>query len=133
MNLNELTSWIEANAVFSHSRSSGPGGQNVNKVSTRVTLHIPTAELPLPETEIERICSRLGGRINREGALVVSSEETRSQLQNRKIAVDRAAALISGALRKNKKRRKTKPSRSSVEKRISEKKHRAEIKKMRRL
>ena len=122
MNKNELISWIESHASASHSRSSGPGGQNVNKVNTKVTMHIPLDNLPVHEVEMERLKAGLGGRINSDGELVIFSDETRSQLRNREFAVLRAASLIEGSLRKPKRRKKTRPSRASVEKRLSEKK-----------
>ena len=132
MNRDELVNWIEANAGITHSRSSGPGGQNVNKVNTKVTLHIMLAELPIRGDVLSQLQTRLGNRINSGGELVVSSDETRSQPRNRELAVLRAASLIEGAMRKQKKRRKTKPTRSSVEKRLSDKKRRSEIKRSRR-
>ena len=122
MNKEDLINWIESNATVSHSRSSGPGGQNVNKVNTKVTLRVPLNRLPVQEAELERIKAGLAGRNNSDGELVILSDETRSQLRNRELAVIRTAALISGAIRKPKKRRKTRPSRASIEKRLAEKK-----------
>lgn len=133
MTLKKITFWIEHEAVIQHSRSSGPGGQNVNKVNSRVTLRIPIDKFPLSVQDRTRLTERLAGRINSEGELIISSGDTRSQLQNRKLAETRAAALISGALQRPKKRRKTKPSRSSVERRLKEKKQRSDLKKNRRI
>ncbi len=132
MTLEEITGWINETADVQHSRSSGPGGQNVNKVNTRVSLRIPLEKLPVSALDMNRLFERLAGRINGDGELIVSSGDTRSQLQNKRLAETRAAALISGALARPKKRRKTKPSRSSIEKRLNEKKHRSNLKKDRR-
>ena len=133
MTIDEINRWIQSEAEVQHSRSSGPGGQNVNKVNTRVTLSIPVGKMPLPEQELSRLTERLANRINTEGRLVISSGDTRSQLQNLRLAETRAATLISGALARPKKRRKTRPTRSSKEKRLTEKKHRSEIKKNRKI
>jgi ribosome-associated protein len=131
MTIDEITGWIKSEAEVQHSKSSGPGGQNVNKVNTRVTLSIPVGKMPLPDKDLIRLAERLAGRINAEGRMIISSGDTRSQLQNLRLAETRAAGLIAGAIARPKKRRKTKPTRGSIERRLSEKKHRANIKKNR--
>ncbi|MBI9106358.1 MAG: aminoacyl-tRNA hydrolase [Spirochaetales bacterium] len=133
MNIDEITYWVKNTAKIQHSRSSGPGGQNINKVNTRVTLRIPLESLPVTTADGLLLRQGLSGRINNEDELVISSGDTRSQFQNRCLAETRAVNLISGALHRPRKRRKTKPTRSSVEKRLIEKKHRSDIKKNRRI
>ena len=128
----ELTRTIRIIATERFSRSAGPGGQNVNKVSTAVTLHVPLRDLGLSDEETERVHSRLAGRINREGELVVRSTETRSQHHNRVLAVERAAALIESARRPARKRRPTRAGPAAHERRLRHKRARAQRKRERR-
>ena len=114
---------------FTASRSSGPGGQNVNKVSTRVTLSFDVqASSSLTEEQKRRIFSRLSSRINKEGHLKVVSQETRSQWANREAAAQRLAALIRDALRTVPPRKKTKIPRAVHQRRLTSKKQRGRIK-----
>lgn len=114
---------------FSYARSSGPGGQHVNKVNTKVILFFDVAASPsLTETERRKIFMRLATRISKNGILRIASLKYRSQAANRHAAVDRFVELLAGALLERKKRRATRPSRASQEKRIARKKHRAGIK-----
>jgi len=113
------------------SRSGGPGGQNVNKVESRVTIELPVDALPLPEERKARIREKLATRINREGVLRVTSQSTRSQLDNRDHALARMEELLRDALREEKPRKKTKVSRQAKRKRLEEKKKRGEKKKLR--
>lgn len=118
---------------FTFSRSSGPGGQNVNKVNTRVTLLFDVAGSPsLSEGQRSRIMSRLTSRINREGILRISSQRHRSQSANREAAVSKFADLLGEALRPARKRKKTKVPVRAKKKRLEEKRKRSRLKRTRR-
>jgi len=117
----------------SFARSSGAGGQNVNKTSTKVTLHWSVdRSRVLNWDEKNRIKIKLANRINNAGELVVNSEEERSQLQNRAKAVARLRALVAQALKVPKKRRATKPTKASKLRRLESKTHRSDLKTKRR-
>ena len=113
------------------SRSGGPGGQNVNKVESRVTIELPVDALPLPDERRARIRERLASRINRDGVLRVTSQSARSQLANRDHALDRLEALLRDALKEEKPRKKTKVTRAAKQRRVDEKKKLGEKKKLR--
>jgi ribosome-associated protein len=120
--------------VFSTSRSSGPGGQNINKVNTKVELRFKVSKsLKLSEKEKQIILEKLENRINREGELIIVSQSERSQLKNRNEAVDKFYSLISKALTIRKKRRPTSPTRGSKEERLNIKRIRSTIKRSRRI
>jgi ribosome-associated protein len=124
---------ISKSIRFSFSRSSGKGGQNVNKVNTKVTAHLPISACGfLSEDEKLRIRKKLAARINSEDEIVLQVQDERSQFANREKAVVRFAKLLEAALKVEKKRVKTKPSASSRNRRIRLKKTIGEKKRLRR-
>ena len=115
-------------------RSSGPGGQNVNRVATAVQLRFDVASSPsLPSDVRIRLLRIAGKRATEEGILIIEASRYRSQEKNRKDAVDRLIKLIAKATQKPKIRRKTKPTYESIRRRLESKRRRSRIKKMRRL
>lgn len=107
---------------YTFSRSAKPGGQHVNKVSTRATLHFDVAgSASLSEEQRERILERLQTRINREGVMRVVSQKHRSQRANREEATRRFVELLRETLRKRAPRRKTRVPKAVVERRLEEK------------
>lgn len=122
----------EAELKFSATRSSGPGGQHVNKVNTRITLWFDVEGSPslTPEQKI-RIKSRLKTRISRDNILRVISQRHRSQIANREAAIERFTELLKEALAVLPLRKKTKVSRNANQRRIDGKKHHSMIKKNR--
>jgi len=123
----------ESELEVRHSRSGGPGGQNVNKVSTRVEVRfdIVASDVLSPE-EKRRLRSKLATRTSQVGVLRVVSQRERTQGRNEAMARCRLAELVAAALAQPKKRRATRPGRAARERRLQEKQRRAEAKRRRR-
>lgn len=118
--------------TFATSRSSGPGGQNVNKVNSKVELRFNVQQSSsLTDLEKQRIFGRCKNRINNDGEIIITSQVERSQLQNKEQALKKFFTLIEAALKPVKQRKPTNPSRSSIEKRLKNKKLKSEIKNLR--
>ena len=115
------------------SRSGGPGGQNVNKVESRVTIEVDVDALPLSEEAKQRVRDRLAGRISRLGVLRVTSQAERSQLANRDRALTRLEELLRDAIREEKPRTKTRTPKAQKARRLEDKRKRAEKKRLRKL
>ena len=116
----------------SYSRSSGPGGQHVNKLNTRVSIFLNVRECPcFSDVQKRTLSTILKNRMDKQGILQVSSQQHRSQMANRDTALRRMAELIVAALKPKRKRRKTRVPRRTKEKRLQDKKARSKTKQLR--
>jgi len=133
LRINDRISIPMAELRFQASRSGGPGGQHVNTSSTRIELWWDVAGSPsLPESDRNRLLTRLGSRLDGEGRLRLVSGAHRSQLQNRQAVSDRLQAGVADGRKVPKVRRATRPTKASREKRLEEKKRRGAVKRDRR-
>lgn len=121
---------LDSELFFRFTRSSGSGGQNVNKVSTKVELNFDVANSKLLTGEQkQKISEKLFNYINKKGVLKITAQESRSQFMNKQIALEKFHKVIAFCFLKKKKRLQTKVTKSSIEKRIGKKKKHSELKK----
>jgi ribosome-associated protein len=123
---------FEKEFIFSATRSSGPGGQNVNKVNSKIELRFNIiASLLLSEREKQMIAEKLGKKITENGDIIIISQTERSQLENKRKAVEKFYVLVSKALTVRKRRLPTSPGAGAIARRLEVKRKRSEIKKSR--
>lgn len=119
---------------FTTCRATGPGGQHVNTTDSCVTLYFDVENSPsLDNSQRERIRTKLAGRMSKEGVLRIVGREHKSQSRNKDAAIERFRTLLADALKVQKKRRPSKPSRAAKARRMDAKKKRGELKKLRKM
>jgi ribosome-associated protein len=121
----------ESEIEFDYIRASGPGGQNVNKVSSAAQLRFNTYSDSVPEDVRARLIEHAGNKINKDGVLIINASRFRSQERNRQEAIDRLVALLREAAEKPKAREKTKPTAKSKQRRLEDKRRQSEKKRLR--
>ncbi|MBD3373562.1 aminoacyl-tRNA hydrolase [candidate division KSB1 bacterium] len=132
LEINRHLTLPEQELTFTASRSSGPGGQHVNKSNTRVTLSFDVGQSPfLTLEQREKILSRLENRISKDGTLQISVQDARSQRANREIAIQRFVDLLRSALKERPPRKRKKISRAAHQRRLDKKRRRSEKKETR--
>ena len=109
-------------------RASGPGGQNVNKVSTSAQLRFDTSRITLPADAAARLTRLAGSRMTKEGVIVIQAQRFRTQERNRADAIERLTELLRAAMERPKPRRPTRPTLGSKQRRLEGKKRRGDIK-----
>ncbi len=122
----------EDHLAFEFVLSSGPGGQNVNKRATKARLRVPIDRIEMPAAARARLRRLAGSQLNDAGELVIAADEERSQRRNREAALARLRTLVARAMVRPTPRKKTKPSRGSIERRLKAKRERGETKARRR-
>jgi ribosome-associated protein len=132
LKISSSTKINEDRLSFQYSRSSGPGGQNVNKLNTRVTLFFDVADCPgLSDSQKKRILSKLATRVDKNGMLRIICQKYRTQNANRRAAVEKFKLLIASALKRRPPRHKTSVPKWSKLERLEQKKRKSRIKKLR--
>ncbi len=124
---------ISKELTFSASKSSGPGGQHVNKVNTKVTLRFDVVNsILLTDEQKATILKKLTSKITNEGIFILFDQSTRSQIKNKEAVVQKLDRLLTKAFAKRKVRKSTKPTKAAIRKRLDNKKKQSEKKKLRR-
>ena len=118
----------EGDFEVSFVRASGPGGQNVNKLSTAAQLRFDARKLTIPEDAAIRLARIAGQRMTKDGVIVIHAQRFRTQERNRQDAIDRLTEMLGEAMIRPKPRRATKPTFGSKQRRLEGKKHRSDIK-----
>jgi ribosome-associated protein len=131
MRIDDRLSLPEEELTFVTSRAGGPGGQNVNKVETRVTVRFDLASPSLDDEQRQRLRERLASRVSRDGVLQVTSQRHRTQAANRDAAVARLVELMREALAEREPRRPTRPGRAARARRLDAKRRRSRRKRER--
>ncbi len=118
--------------IFRASRSAGPGGQNVNKLNTRITLFFDVANCEsFSDVQKRRILSRLASRADKDGQIRIVSQKFRTQQANRRVAIERLQELLSDALKTKKVRKKTRVPYAAKQRRLEQKRRRSQLKQQR--